>query len=101
MMTWNHRVIHRVHAGSTYTEDTYAIYEVYYDENGKPTSCTREPTCPIGDTPAELARDLAHFVSAMNQPVLEWTDFERADEERSAELTALMASLEDDAGEPF
>jgi hypothetical protein len=62
-VTWNYRVLRR--------GDSYGIHEVYYDDNGVPTSCTDDPVGPHGDTPDELAKDLDLMSKALAKPILD------------------------------
>lgn len=73
-MTWNYRIVHRVVKG----EDIYAIHEAYYDGD-KPTSITDESVHPQGETLEELKRDFEHYLKALEQPVLEYADFQTSD----------------------
>jgi hypothetical protein len=70
-MTWNYRVVHRVAKG----EHIYAIYEAYYKRN-KPISITEEPVNPQGETMDELKDDFAYYLRALEEPVLEFADFD-------------------------
>jgi len=67
-MSWNYRVIRR----SSGAEEWYAIYEVYYDDAGRPIACTESPSRPFGETPEELAADLQHFTEALEKPALDY-----------------------------
>ena len=64
---WNQRIIRTVKGG----EEWYEIHEVYYDERGHIESWTQEPVLPGGESKAELMNDIAYFISAMRQPILE------------------------------
>jgi len=66
-MTWNYRVVRTAHGD----EEWFAIYEVYYDAEGRPEARTDTPACPAGATLEELAEDLRHYQAALNQPVLD------------------------------
>lgn len=68
MITWNYRVIHKIENG----EHTYAIHEVYYNENGEPWNVTVNSTAPLGETLQELLDDLEHYIDAINRPILEF-----------------------------
>jgi len=73
-MTWNHRVLY--HAPTDKNPDEwFAIHEVYYDENGKPTMCTKEPVEPFGESLDELKEDMQWFLAALDKPVLNFEDF--------------------------
>jgi hypothetical protein len=73
-MTWNYRVIHTTDG----EEEFFAIYEVYYDDNGRPEARTEEPAHPAGETLEELADDLQAYQAALQQPVLDDAVFLRA-----------------------
>ncbi len=45
-MTWNHRIVAEEEGGET----TYRVHEVFYDDNGCPTSWTADPVIPVGDS---------------------------------------------------
>ena len=45
-MTRNHRIVAEEEGGET----TYRIHEVFYDDNGCPTSWTADPVIPVGDS---------------------------------------------------
>lgn len=64
---WNYRVILK--------DDEYAIHEVYYDDQGEPEACTVDPVGPVGDTLADLVKDMDHYLRALKRPVLEYEDF--------------------------
>jgi hypothetical protein len=66
-MTWNYRVV-RTTDGE---EESFAIYEVYYDDDGRPEACTEDPAHPSGETLEELAEDLTYYQAALSQPVLD------------------------------
>lgn len=55
----------------------YAIYEVYYDENGVPTSCSSDPISAFGEDETELKRDLSMMIDGCGKPVLDYDYFER------------------------
>ena len=74
-MSWNYRVVHTTEGGA----EAFAIYEVYYDEQGQPEDRTAQPGYPAGETLAELRDDLRHYLRALEQPVLEDTSFRRTD----------------------
>lgn len=68
-MSWNYRVLRKGYIGLEYT---YAIHEVYYDENGKPVMCTENPVCPMGENPIELKEDLDRYRQALGKPILDY-----------------------------
>lgn len=70
LLTWTYRVIRRT--DERIGEDTYAIYEVYLDEEGRMQSCTSEPVEAHGDSLNELMDDLIHQLRACILPVVDW-----------------------------
>ena len=70
-MTWNYRVVKSVNAGET----TYGIHEVYYDDNGKPVSCTVDPMAPMGEKLVEVYSDMQYMLKAFDYPTLTEEDF--------------------------
>lgn len=74
-MSWNYRVIRQKVIVDDEEFDSFAIHEVYYDEDGKPGSITSDPVEPSGQTLQELGEDLRRMVAALNKPVLEYDDF--------------------------
>jgi len=70
-MTWNYRVVKRGHGEDTF----YGIYEVYYDEDGKPEYITENPIYPIGDSVKELTEDISYMLTAFGKPILNYEDF--------------------------
>jgi hypothetical protein len=73
-MTWNYRVV-RTTDGEA---ETFAIYEVYYDGDGRPEARTEEPASPAGETLKELAEDLTCYQAALSQPILDDALFRKA-----------------------
>ncbi len=66
-MNWNYRVLCRPdNDGVPY----FAVHEVYYDAEGKPTSWTCDAASPIGENVLELAVDAARMAAACGLPVL-------------------------------
>lgn len=66
-MTWNYRVLR-------YADGEFGIHEVYYDETGKPTSCTLDAVGVVGE---DVAGVLEMMTRALKEPVLEWELFDR------------------------
>lgn len=92
-MTWNHRVVRRTQPAAIPGLDrevTFAIHEIYYDNDGS-MSCTKEPVVPMGESLADLADNLKHFVAALNKPVLDYDkDFPEPD---AAAIEAAFAEI--------
>lgn len=71
-MTWNYRVIHSLDVGDS---DVYAIQEVYYGKNGKPTAYCDASV--LGDTVEGVGMVLDMMKAALDKPVLEESDFHK------------------------
>ena len=78
MSMWNHRVLRRddpIHG------DWYGIYEVYYDDEGRPEFCTQDPVGVCAESIVELRKQLAYMkMCAWNTEPLEYKDFEKEGE---------------------
>jgi hypothetical protein len=72
-MTWNYRVVRTIHS----EEESFAIYEVYYDDDGRPEARTEEPAYPAGETLEGLQEDMQWYLSALSEPVLDDAIFQR------------------------
>jgi hypothetical protein len=66
-MTWNYRVV-RTTDGE---EESFAIYEVYYDGDGRPGARTEDPAHSSGETLEELQEDLQAYLRALSEPVVD------------------------------
>lgn len=83
-MSWNYRVLHRLvpvpeHMRAAVGRDhdeTFAVHEVYYDEQGEPMSCSANPDPIMAESLRELQEVKMMMVAALRKPVLEWTLFE-------------------------
>lgn len=72
MNYWNYRVIRTsFNIGESSPFFEYHIHEVYYDGNDKPTSWTKDPIGPSGDTLEGLEWDVKSLQEAFTKPVLE------------------------------
>jgi hypothetical protein len=74
MSSWNYRVVHRKHIGRTpeFDEDSYAIHEVYYDDNGKMRAVSKEPAPAYAEDLQGLDWVLRKFREAYEKDVVEW-----------------------------
>jgi hypothetical protein len=65
---WNYRVL-------KHSDGSFAIHEVFYDDRGKPDSCSEEPTGFVGDSLEDLngALDLAR--RGLQEAVLDYESF--------------------------
>jgi YD repeat-containing protein len=70
---WNHRVLRTITVLGTVHEVGYSIHEVYYDDDGKPTSWT-ESVGPTGSSLKDLIEDHIRIGRALTQPILENVD---------------------------
>lgn len=67
-MTWDYRVMRTTDPDGTHV---FAVYEVYYDENGSIEMWTESPTWPQGESFRELYDDFVHYGHAFgSKPVL-------------------------------
>lgn len=73
---WNHRIL--IHRNKD--EVGYSVHEVYYDEDGKPNSCTADSCHPYGNTIEELKNEIDQFAKATTLPFLEHSFFEDLNE---------------------
>ena len=70
MATWNYRVVKR----TTEHETFYAIYEVYYDEEGNVIACTVNPVPCFGEDLSELEAAHVLMAEAFSKPTLNYDD---------------------------
>lgn len=69
-MSWNYRLIR-----STYGEEIgYAVHEVYYDEDGQPTSMSQDPVPLYGDDPLDAMRTYILMGDAFKNPPLQMVE---------------------------
>lgn len=73
MTTWNYRVIKQEHPTGT----SYAIYEVYYDDEDNIEFITKDPISPHGETVNELENDLKYMQKAFSLPVLDMDELDK------------------------
>lgn len=72
-MGWNYRVLKRTYPlPNGESEIDYAIYEVYYNVNGEPNACSKNPMYIRGDSIEELKADLELYKQAFNKPILDY-----------------------------
>jgi hypothetical protein len=70
-MTWNYRIV-RVDYDD---ESCYGIYEVYYDDKGKPVARTENTVGCMGEGMKELYESFHYMSIAFTKPVLTDKDF--------------------------
>ncbi|WP_428086493.1 hypothetical protein [Candidatus Thioglobus sp.] len=66
-MTWNYRIVSK--------DESFAIHEAFYDDDGKVETITQDPCSPSGETISELKEDLKYFEKSLSLPILNYTDF--------------------------
>jgi len=80
-MSWNYRVIMLPKdAEDSFSEDTFVIREVFYDENDEIEFWMEEDSVPLGETFEELADDFDLMAEAFEKPILMLTVDEDGEE---------------------
>lgn len=77
-MSWNHRIARRVFDRPGGREEYLSVYEVYYDDDGKPNGITSDAVAPVGETLDEIRAELARMLAATGQPVLDYDEIANA-----------------------
>lgn len=73
-MTWNYRMTRELLPdGLGGLSDVFAIREVYYDDDGNPTSWSKDPIAAHGETWRDAAEDLTLMGVALGAPILDLT----------------------------
>ncbi len=65
MSSWNYRVIER--------DGEFAIYEVFYSDNGDVKGHTEEPVFPRAESVDDLRNELQRYSEALNKEVLPYS----------------------------
>jgi hypothetical protein len=65
--------------GHPETEDSIAIHTVWYDGQGKIHAVSEDATYPQGEDLEELKRDMERYVSAMEDPILNYDELPEKD----------------------
>jgi len=71
-VSWNYRVIRHVEPD---WDETFAIHEVYYNDDGEPDGCTTEAII-AGEDLQDLDRILDMMRRALSEPILAESDFD-------------------------
>jgi hypothetical protein len=79
MATWNYRVLERADKKSG--DKTFAIHEVYYNDEDKPDGCTKNAVAPMGESLEELKDDMDHYRQALEKPILMYDSLEEVERE--------------------
>lgn len=69
MSHWNYRAL-------KHPDGTVAIHEVFYGEDGKPDSCSAEPTGFVGDSLEDLKSNLELAKRGLVERVLDYENFD-------------------------
>lgn len=70
-MSWNHRVIREIHEVGSERQLDYGVHEVFYGDDGSPSSWTKEPVAIFGDTFKGAAEVYMQMAGAFMLPILE------------------------------
>ena len=89
---WNYRVVRT----EKEQYDSYQLYEVYYDDDGKIEGMTENAMQPYGESVEELQNDLEYMMEALKQPVLDMKELEKQFKENPpwAELVAGIEAIQ-------
>tara|TARA_X000001316_G_scaffold12135_1_gene5732 strand:- start:391 stop:681 length:291 start_codon:yes stop_codon:yes gene_type:complete len=89
---WNYRVVRTKEK----EYDSYQLYEVYYDDDGKIEGMTENAMQPYGESVEELESDLVFMMQALKQPVLDMKELEKQFEENPpwAEIVAGIEAIQ-------
>jgi hypothetical protein len=70
-MSWNYRVVRRVHPNG---DVGFGVHEAFYEncDDAVPYLITEDPCGPYGETLEELQRDLLYLQAAFTKPALEY-----------------------------
>ncbi len=68
-MTWNYRVVK--------TAEGFSIFEVFYDDAGRPVGCTKRPTLDFFcETPEGILEEWEIIRAAFDEPALDMDSIE-------------------------
>ena len=89
---WNYRVVRTEEE----QYDSYQLYEVYYDDDGKIEGMTENAMQPYGESVEELQSDLEYMMEALKQPVLDMKELEKQFKENPpwAEIVAGIEAIQ-------
>ncbi len=68
MSYWNYRIIRKYHKGTD--TNSFHIHEVYYNDKHQIDGWTKSAIAPMGETLAELKRDIELLTKAFEKSVL-------------------------------
>jgi hypothetical protein len=71
-LMWNHRVVREVYRPDTIHEEVgYTIRETYYEDDGKPSTITRDPIAAYGESLEVLKWELQKMLEACDKAILD------------------------------
>jgi len=70
-MSWNYRLVKRTHGDQV----SYAIHEVYYNDQNVPKSITKNPVVVAEESKGDVMTTLRHMERALTMPTLNYEDF--------------------------
>ncbi len=98
---WNYRVVRKRHVSpdTDRVSYTYAIHEVYYDNNGHAGAVTQDPVQPFGENVEELRHSWIMMAEAFGLPILDFDaipepDYERKEDPLASILDQRIKELE-------
>ncbi len=68
-MTWNYRIMKKKNSAG---EFEFGIHEVYYDEEGKMSSCTLKSLTPVCSTAEDLKFEMLRMMDAFDNDTLDY-----------------------------
>jgi hypothetical protein len=80
---WNHRVVRRVYKTTNYEEESFAIHEAYYDDDGNVTRITQDPVDPHGSSMEDLRWSLNKMRECLEYPVLDYETMKEIEDDVS------------------
>lgn len=102
-MSWNYRIVRRVHKIGDAEQIAYGIYEAYYNQAGNPDGITENPVDPYGEDLTELIGSFELMKKAFDKPVLdyytlkevEWVPNQETIDALNSQDTVILPTLED------
>lgn len=68
---WNYRMVRR----EGEHEPVVGIHEVFYDGDGEPRACSKNPVGFMGEEVEDLKNEMDRAKQALNKPVLDYEEF--------------------------
>ena len=73
---WNYRILAQEYKVFNETELTFAIHEVFYNDDSIPDMCTENPVGVVGENLPDISDTLKWMRKALRKPILSYSDFE-------------------------